>query len=112
MSLGGASIWEDASARGDSPEPEMPLAPPAVRILEDRSDLQATSTRIVIPEPDPEAYENMPVVGKTWRERERDAYGLGEKLSTPRAKGLEVVAGNRMLGTRGSLYDRDGFLKD
>jgi hypothetical protein len=114
MSLDGASIWEDASVRGDSPEPDMPTVPSPVLIVEDTEETQPTTPRLVIPYPDPEAYENMapPSVGKTWKERERDAYGLSGKYASPQGKGLGLRVGNTVFGTPGSLYDRDGFLKD
>jgi hypothetical protein len=119
MSLGGTSIWDDASVRGDSPEPEMPAAPSPIpsRVLVEvpepqpqRISKQRTPT-FVIGEFDPEAYENMGTGGmnvamETW-ERDRNRF-----TATPQGKGLGLRVGNATLGTPGSLYDRDGFLNE
>jgi len=99
MSTTGASIWEDASVRGDSPEPELPN-------LEDYNDEtpEATATVGV----DLEAYENF--VGQDRKDRARES-----KLTSPQGKGLGLGLmglGSKDWGTPASLYDREGFLKE
>ena len=97
MSLGGTSIWEDASVRGDSPEPEVPTVPSAVP--------PPQTPRSAVPYPDPEAYENM---GTKMYAKEQ----VGGMFVSPQGKGLGLRVGNKVLGTPASLYDRDGFLKE
>ena len=105
MSPGGTSIWEDASVRGDSPEPELPIVPSPVLVLEDVDAPAPPQTpKLVIPYPDPEAYENM---GTKMYAREQ----AGGRFVSLQGKGLGLRVGNKVLGTPGSLYDRDGFLK-
>lgn len=106
MSLGGTSIWEDASVRGDSPEPEVPTVPSTVLVLEDVDAPPPPQTpKSVFPYPDPEAYENMGTMMYTGKHVEG-------KFVTPQGKGLGLRVGNKVLGTPASLYDRDGFLKE
>ena len=120
MSLGGQSIWEDASVRGDSPEPETPTVPSPLQAQDRQSanivsanmQAQPTTPRVVLPEFDPEAYENIGMGGKTWREREADAFGIRYVNASPEGKGLGLRVDGRLLGTPGSLYDGDGFLKE
>jgi hypothetical protein len=95
MSTGATSIWEDASVRGDSPEPELP-----------------TSSRLHSPELlDVEAYENF--IGQDKRsQQDRDRES---RLTSPQGKGLGLLGvqlQGKVRGTPGSLYDRDGFLKE
>jgi hypothetical protein len=96
-SIGGASIWEDASVRGDSPEPELPTVPSPVL-----AQPQPQTPKPGILYPDLEAYENMQT--PTWKDIDR--------YTSPPWKGLGLRVGNARLGTPGSLYDRDGFLRD
>ena len=84
-SMSGASIWEDASVWGDSPELELPV------LEEDEPALSFI---------DEEAYGEF--VGQENLTRE----------VSPQGKGLGVMVGGRPWGTPGSLYDREGFLKD
>ena len=105
ISLGGTSIWEDASVRGDSPEPELPTILSPVLVLEDGDQQPPQTPKIVIPYPDPEAYENMGT--RTYGEKTAES-----RFTSPQGKGLGLRIGNTMLGTPGSLYDRDGFLKE
>jgi hypothetical protein len=96
-SLAAASIWEDASVRADSPEPEMPTLGQEVLSY-------GPQTPTVKASPDPEAYENIYVANKG---RLRNMY------ESPKGKGLGIIGPNgNTIGTPGSLYDRDGFLKD
>lgn len=96
MSAGATSIWEDASVRGDSPEPDLPPSPSKV------------STPQLV---DVEAYENF--IGQDKRsQRDRDRES---RLTSPQGKGLGLVGvqmQGKVWGTPGSLYDRDGFLKE
>ena len=95
MSAGATSIWEDASVRGDSPEPELP------------NPFKLCSPQQV----DVEAYENF--VGRQkagQKDRERES-----RLTSPQGKGLGLMGvqiEGKVWGTPRSLYDRDGFLKD
>ena len=77
------SVWEDESVRADSPEPEQPFG----------------VTRSVYV--DPEARENV-MVGKGGV-----SDGSAGRLLSPQGKGLGIV-----MGTLGSLCDRDGLLKE
>jgi hypothetical protein len=93
----GASIWEDASVRGDSSEPEPP-------VLEDYNDETSKATATV--GVDFEAYENF--VGQDRKDRVR-----ASKLTSPQGKGLGLMGlGSKDWGTPASLYDIDGFLKE
>ncbi len=105
MSLGGTSIWEDASVRGDSPEPELLTVPSPILVLEDVDAPLPQTPKLVVPYPDPEAYENM---GPKMYAKEQAA----NRFASPQGKGLGLRIGNAILGTPGSLYDRDGFLKE
>jgi hypothetical protein len=97
MSTTGASIWEDASVRGDSPEPELP-------ILEDYNDETPKATATV--GVDLEAYENF--VGQDRKDRARES-----RLTSPQGRGLGLMGlGSKDWGTPASLYDREGFLKE
>ncbi len=95
MSAGATSIWEDESVRADSPEPELP-----------------TSSRFSSPHlSGVETSENF--IGQDKRsQKDRDRES---RLTSPQGKGLGLmgvqIQGN-VWGTPGSLYDRDGFLKE
>ena len=95
VSAGAASIWEDASVRGDSPEPELPLSSKL-------SSLQYMEL---------DAYENSTGQDKrSQRDRDRES-----KLTSPQGRGLGLTGvpmQGKVWGTPGSLYDRDGFLKE
>jgi hypothetical protein len=92
------SIWDDASVC-------------------DEADLEMRNSMIYVPEQmtlgghDPEAYENLlgqgqHYIGGTpsdWKDREREG-----RLTIPQGQGLGISN----WGTPGSLYDRDGFLKE
>lgn len=96
ISAGATSIWEDASVGGgDSPEPELP-------------DSSKSSFPQLI---DVEACENLFVQGKPgWRDKDRES-----RLTSPQGKGLGLMGvqvQGKVWGTPGSLYDRDGFLKE
>ena len=102
MSTGAMSIWDDASVRGDSPEPEVPVPKP---LDIHHPQPQTPTPRMNIPYPDPEGYENTPInYGKGWGNRDR--------MASPQGRGLGLRVNNAIMGTPGSLYDRDGFLKD
>lgn len=94
-STGAASIWEDASVRGDSPEPELPVSS------------KLSSIQFV----DLDANENL--VGQDKRsQRDKDRES---KLTSPQGRGLGLTGvpmQGKVWGTPGSLYDRDGFLKE
>jgi hypothetical protein len=95
MSVGAASIWEDASVRGDSPEPELPI-----------------SSKICSPQlVDWEAYENFAGQDKrSQKDKDRES-----KLTSPQGRGLGLTGvqiQSKVWGTPGSLYDGDGFLKE
>lgn len=97
VSTAGASIWEDASIRGDSPEPELPFL--------EQYDLETpeTTTKLDV---DLEAYENF--VSQDRRDRVRES-----KLVSPQGNGLGLMGlGSKVWGTPASLYDREGFLKE
>jgi hypothetical protein len=97
MSATGASIWEDASVRGDSPEPELP-------VLEKYDDETPKAKAMV--DVDLETYENL--AGRDRGDRIRES-----KLTSPQGNGLGLRGlGNQVWGTPVSLYDRDGFLKE
>jgi hypothetical protein len=105
VSATATSIWEDASVRGDSPEPELP-----------------TSSKLPSPQlVDVEAYENF--MGRdAKRDHQRDRDGDRDmdrererRLTSPQGKGLGLMGvqiQGKVWGTPGSLYDRDGFLKE
>ena len=97
VSTAGASIWEDASIRGDSPEPELPF------LEQYDQETPETTTKLDV---DLEAYENF--VGQDRRDR------VGEsRLVSPQGKGLGLMGlGSKVWGTPASLYDREGFLKE
>lgn len=92
------SIWDDASVC-------------------DEADLEMRNSMIHVPDQtklgghDPEAYENFPGQGQQhrgrvpsdWKDREREG-----RLTSPQGQGLGISN----WGTPGSLYDRDGFLKE
>ena len=106
MSLGGTSIWEDVSVRGDSPEPDLPPMPSPIIVLENvdkrsRQQLPQTPKSVQLPFPDPEAYENISPM----------AWGNKQRYQSPQGRGLGLKMGNALMGTPGSLYDGDGFLK-
>ena len=99
MSLGGASIWEDVSVRGESPEPtihvvvdsKFPMPPlTATSMVTSAGGAVMQRTIPIAQVPDPEARENHLSFHRT-----------------PQGKGLGLV-----FATPGSLYDGDGFLKD
>ena len=93
----GASIWEDASVRGDSPEPELP-------VLEEYDD--ETPKAMAMVDVDLEAYENL--VGRDRPDRARES-----RLTSPQGKGLGLLGlDGKVWGTPASLYDREGFLKE
>ena len=93
----GASIWEDASVAGDSPETELP-------VLEEHDD--ETSKARVRASVDPEAYENF--TGQDRMDRARES-----KLTSPQGKGLGLLGvDGKVWGTPASLYDGEGFLKE
>jgi hypothetical protein len=104
-SAAATSIWEDASVRGDSPEPELP-----------------TSSKLPSPQlVDVEAYENF--VGRNAkRDHQQDQDGDRDmdrererKLTSPQGKGLGLMGvqiQGKVWGTPGSLYDSDGFLNE
>jgi hypothetical protein len=95
----GASIWEDASVRGDSSEPEQP-------VLEDYDNETPKATATATVGVDFEAYENF--VGQDQKDRARES-----KLTSPQGKGLGLMGlGSKNWGTPASLYDIDGFLKE
>jgi hypothetical protein len=97
MSTTGASIWEDASVRGDSPEPELPV--------QEGCDGETPRANTMV-DVDLKALEN--VVGQ-----ERKGRARGSKLTSPQGKGLGLMGlGSQVWGTPASLYDRDGFLKE
>jgi hypothetical protein len=94
MSMSGVSVWEDASVC-------------------DEADLEMRNSMMHIPEksdPDPEAFENFGAqqlyierTASDRRVRERES-----RLTSPQGKGLGISH----WGTPGSLYDRDGCLKE
>ena len=95
ISAGAASIWEDASVRGDSPEPELPIS----------SHVPSP------PNLDLEAYETF--VGQD--KRSQKDLDRESRLTSPQGKGLGLTGvqiQGKVWGTPGSLYDRDGFLKE
>jgi hypothetical protein len=95
ISAGAASIWEDASVRGDSPEPELPTA-------------SKTSSPYIV---DVEAYENF--IGQDEDVKRNKPWG--NRLTSPERTGLGLTGvqmHGKPWGTPGSLYDGDGFLKD
>lgn len=95
MSAGATSIWEDASVRDDSPEPELRLSS------------KAASPQLI----DVEAYENF--IGQDKRSHKDEIRESG--LTSPQGKGLGLIGvqlQEKVWGTPGSLYDVDGFLKD
>lgn len=97
VSTTGASIWEDASVRGDSPEPGL-----AAREDDDDKTSEAIATLGV----DLEAGEN-------FVRQERKDRARGSKLTSPQGNGLGLVGlDSRGWGTPASLYDGDGFLKE
>ena len=98
ISNGDVSIWEDASVRGDSPEPDLP--PPSAKSR--NLTLKATTT-------DKEALENF---GRQDCKRDNGRTS-GGNFHSPPGKGLGLMGlGSKVWGTPASLYDRDGFLKD
>ena len=112
MSTGAISIWDDASVRADSPEPEIPVPKPLdihQHPPQPQPQPQTPTPRLSVPYPGPaEGYENenTPInYGKRWGNRDRFISPQGNR-------GLGMRLGNAILGTPGSLYDRDGFLKD
>jgi hypothetical protein len=94
MSMSGVSVWEDASVC-------------------DEADLEVRNSMMHIHEqsdPDPEAYENFGAqqqyidrTASDRRDKEKES-----RLTSRQGKGLGISH----LGTPGSLYDRDGFLKE
>lgn len=93
----GASIWEDASVRGDSPEPGLPTP---------ENDDDMTPKAMTVVGWDLEACENF--VGQERKDRTRES-----RLTSPHGKGLGWVGIDaKVWGTPASLYDRDGFLKE
>lgn len=95
ISAGAASIWEDASVRGDSPGPELPTA-------------SKTSSPYIV---DVEAYENF--IGEDEDVKKNKPWG--NRLTSPERTGLGLTGvqmHGKPWGTPGSLYDGDGFLKD
>jgi hypothetical protein len=97
VSTTGASIWEDASVRGDSPEPGLPA-----REDDDDKTSEAIATLGVHLE-----------AGENFVRQERKDRARGSKLTSPQGKGLGLVGlDGRGWGTPASLYDRDGFLKE
>lgn len=94
-SVSAVSIWDDASVRGDSPEPDVPALPriPSFHRM------------------DSEAYENFIVQDK----RSQKDKGRESKLTSPQGKGLGLTGvqlDGKKWGTPGSLYDPEGFLKE
>jgi hypothetical protein len=97
MSTTDASIWEDASVRGDSSESELP-------VLKDYNTQAPKAT--VTAGIDLEACENF--VGQDRKDWARES-----KLASPQGKGLGLMGlGSKDWGTPASLYDIDGFLKE
>ena len=95
MSVSTTSIWEDASVRGDSPEQDQ------------STSSKASSPRLI----DLEAYENF--VGQDTRSQKDKV--RESRLTSPQGKGLGltgVQVQGKVWGTPGSLYDREGFLKE
>ena len=93
----GASIWEDASVRGDSPEPGLPTP---------ENDDDMTPKAMTVVGWDLEACENF--VGQERKDRTRES-----RLTSPHGKGLGLAGIDaKVWGTPASLYDRDGFLKE
>jgi hypothetical protein len=97
MSTGATSIWEDASVRGDSPEPELPI--PSKIPLSQAVDV--------------DAYENF--IGQIQDKRSQKDRDRESRLTSPQGKGLGLTGvqfNGKAWGTPGSLYDREGFLKE
>lgn len=120
LSIGGCSIWEDMSVRGDSPEPELPELPPSPRAdITPRQNCsprgsQPLAPKIGMREYDPEASENHLFTSSVngWIQRGPDTKPRNGILQMPQGKGLGLRVGERMLGLPGSLYDGDGFLEE
>lgn len=82
------SVWEDESVRADSPEPR--LSPSASVFLSfDTEDRE---------------------IGHNGDDRQDDK--PRNPYKSPQGKRLGLTVGNSLQGTPGSLYDRDGFLKE
>lgn len=97
LSSRSASVWEDASVEGESPE----LEPRVLAKHEDEPRRAPTIGNV-----DPEASENLGV--QEWEVTARQS-----KSKSPRRTGLGLMGFESMVvGTPASLYDRDGFLKD
>jgi hypothetical protein len=97
MSTTDASIWEDASVRDDSPEPELPT------LEEYNGETPKAKTMLDV---DLKAYEDFGSQDRRDRARE-------SKFMSPQGMGLGLMGlGSQVWGTPASLYDRDGFLKE